>query len=130
MASFIAHGLMGAAVTTAYSSTCLSRKTKQNFFWAGGVGFFLGILPDVLDWVLAILGLIPRWSLYTWFHHAMPTWMGILILPMGLHVWIDKLFHKYPGYNWWPDLWYLEAGAWVISVLLLLLWYSKLNKEE
>jgi hypothetical protein len=95
-------------------------------WWISALGALLGSLPDTLDWLLAVLGFVPRWEVYSWFHHSIPTWAEIVVFPVGLHVWSDRLVHLYPGYAWWPDFWYMEIGMWIVSgIVLSIAWRKK-----
>lgn len=125
--TFVAHAALGAGILGMFS-----RLFGRPRPWVRNVlvvfGAVLGMLPDALDAVLALLGLIERWSLYDVFHHHCPDWL-LALPPVWLHLGTDRLIHLFPGYNWWPDFWYLEIGMWLVAFVLLRVLYEKELEE-
>ena len=94
----------------------LSRKrwVKWSLF---GFGAIFGAWPDAAPAIAYWLGWeSDRWSLYNVYHHSW-TWFDLLP-PFGLHVLSDIPFHPYPGFDWWPSLWYLEVTLVILSVAI------------
>jgi hypothetical protein len=121
MADWICHGALGAGTMSA-----ATRAAGGSRLLAGGAavyGFVFGSGPDTIDWAAAAAHLAPRWELYTRFHHFDPWWM-CLHPPWLMHVLLDKFFHRpdHPGWNWWPQMGWLELTMWYIA--LLLFWYA------
>jgi hypothetical protein len=81
-------------------------------------GFVLGTAPDTVDWLSAMIGLSERWSVYGWFH-GKKRWYVMILPPVWLHIGMDTIIHTTPGYNWWPEFWYLEVEMWLVSALVL-----------
>jgi len=120
--TFPAHMIVGGSLC----GTLLRTESLKTRVWAYISGAILGGLPDTLDWLLAFFGLTLRWSVYDWFHHLVPWFIQLMLFPMGLHIQLDKIVHRFPGYNWWPEFWYLEVGMWLVGGLLT--WFT--FKEE
>jgi hypothetical protein len=116
MASFAAHSALGSGVCAGLSHALGIPPIGPTIY-----GAVLGGLPDTFDWVMAKLGLSERWYWYVIFH-ASPPWWLMIQPPFALHLWLDKPFHKIPGENWWPRLWWAELLIWFIAALLL--WYA------
>jgi hypothetical protein len=128
MATFIAHGLVGAVVYAGIavaSDKVLPKymQTNEKGRWFVAIlGFVEGTLPDTVDWIASIFFGVPRWQLYTWWHDSMPWWLDIILFPAYLHTEIDKLFHIVPGADWWYTssyLKYVEIGMWVLPLIFL-----------
>lgn len=115
--TFLAHGFVGAA-----SADLLRSWGGRSRSWIWVVsGWILGTLPDSLDWILAVLGIFPRWYLYGLFHHDWLGWATAWISPIGLHMALDLIVHRGPsGTNWWPEFWWAEALAWILPLSWLL----------
>jgi hypothetical protein len=139
MATFIAHGLVGAAALTGI--TVVADKTLPNYLrsdrngrlFVAILGFIEGTLPDTVDWIAATIFGYPRWILYIWWHDKMPWWLDILVFPAYLHVEMDKWFHRIPGADWWytnPCLRYVEIGMWVIPLILLYIFLWRIKDEN
>jgi hypothetical protein len=125
MATFLAHGAVAGA-TVALSGALGEVRPRWNIA-ASLLAFVAGTIPDTLDWVLAITGHIQRWELYSWFHHSwlsVSAWYKVLLWPITAHVIMDFPFHKVPGENWWPRLWYLEVGMWLYAALCIYMAWS------
>lgn len=132
MATFAAHGALGAGVIAAPLRLA---GAPQWLVTLGSVyGFILGSAPDLWDYFGALFGLFPRWELYVIYHsHTLPhwgftaPWYLIYQLPFFLHVWIDTFFHNpaLPGWNWWPQMGWLEIIMWAVSALLIWVAYYK-----
>ena len=88
--SFLNHGFTGLLVFWGLSLILFGHPS----IWLFILGFILGISPDTLDWLLAKLGLIERWTLYNWFHDTIYGFIVcfILLAPFP-HVVLDKLVH-------------------------------------
>lgn len=149
MASFIAHGLLGAGVMAAAASEWSRRgmlkdrariplhyasrfwetrsRALRSLIWVAALSFVIGTLPDTVDWVAAVLGLAPRWELYVILHHG-PPWILLLLPPYVLHLVVDVPFHAAGG-NWWPVLWWGEVLMWVVGVGLLILAYCRIPRN-
>lgn len=111
--TFVAHGLVGAASLLAIKNL---RGSERVLPWLLA-GFALGTVPDSLDWIFALFGILPRWELYSLFHGG---WLGIAtawITPIGLHLALDLIVHSGPpGWNWWPTFWWAEILCWLIPI--------------
>lgn len=123
MASFMAHGLVGAA-SAAYLSTYLGlvfRKISKKVYWISlSVGFILGSMNDILDRIYSWISGGPQYGpIYHWFHYDMSTWFALVLFPSGLHYYMDKPFHRVPGANWWPQMWTAEVAMWIVPLTLL-----------
>jgi|GEM_PF-2795491 hypothetical protein len=120
MATFVTHGLVGAA-SLAVPVRLLGGKP-----WlvrtAAALGFVLGSAPDTFDWVAATIFNADRWVLYSQFHDGIYTTVCAIVYPCGLHLLADKPFHRIPGYDWWNDLWWLEIGLGLCG--LALTWWA------
>lgn len=124
--TFLAHSALGMGVLMGLVRW-INPLTQKTTLWAwGAIGLVLGGLPDTLDWVLAQFHVIGRWSLYGWFHHDYPLWLAF-VFPTSLHILTDTWIHLFPGYNWWPEYWYLEVGMWLLAGVLIAL---ALRKEK
>jgi hypothetical protein len=129
MATFTAHGALGAGTTSAILATV---DAPHEAIVAGAVyGFILGIWPDIGDWLAAQFGWYPRWTLYTLYHSHTEThwgftgpWYLVWQPPFFLHIFTDTWFHdaSKPGWNWWPERGWLEILMWAISAELI--WYA------
>jgi len=88
-------------------------------------GFVMGTWPDTWDWISAQMGKTERWYLYGIYHNH-PPWYLIIQPPFFLHWAIDKAFHdpSKPGWNWWPQLGWLEITMWYLGAILLWLAYA------
>ena len=108
MATFIAHGLIGAA------SVAVPARLLRAPAWLtrilAGLGFILGSAPDTFDWIAAAVFHAQRWVLYGQFHDGIYTKLCAFVYPCGLHLLADTPFHSKPNYDWWADLWWLEVG--------------------
>jgi len=128
MATFVAHGLVGAAATT-YLNTMIGIVSKRGLskrvYWINvAVGFFLGSMNDTIDRVASWITGSPQYGpIYQWFHHDMPTWFMVVFYQSGLHYVMDKPFHKIPGANWWPVMWMSEVVMWIMPGMILSLCY-------
>jgi hypothetical protein len=117
VADFVTHGLVGAGVMSAIGRKLNAPKWAKNSLAI--YGFVGGILADGLDWLVAVLGIRPRWELYHFFHHDAPWWI-LINPPIFLHVKVtDPPFHIFPAWDWWSTMWSLEV-LWVLFALSLL----------
>jgi hypothetical protein len=103
MATFVTHGLIGAALRGGVVSLCGAPEAVV--IAAASLG--------------AVEGMAPRWQLYTWFHQDAPWEWGLVFWGWGLHRLFDIPFHQTPGEKWWPRLWWLELGGGIGSLVLL-----------
>jgi hypothetical protein len=118
--TFTTHGVVGAGIRAA--SAKAMGLNEEWCGWMACIGVIEGMVPDALDWLAwAILG-HERWDLYRRFHRrGSLVWLGLIFWGMAAHVITDITFHKNPGENWWPRLWYLEV-FYLASGLALLGW--------
>ena len=90
--TFITHGLAGAALMLAlFNPTPLS-----GTFWALLIyGLIAGSAPDTLDWFMAELKLVPRYSsIYGWWHHSgLALLISVILIAPLPHVLGDKFIH-------------------------------------
>ncbi|MEK7513129.1 MAG: hypothetical protein AAB601_02925 [Patescibacteria group bacterium] len=130
MATFVTHGLLGAASLAV---------PARLFGWPPAVrrtlaalGFILGSAPDTFGWIAATFFGAPRWELYNQIHNGIYSAACYIVYPCGLHLVADRLFHPFPGYNWWPDLWWLEVslGLLGISLTLWAMWNKKAQPPQ
>jgi hypothetical protein len=130
MASFVAHGLVGAVATAIPYVYIFPKSRSKVVFWAlAQYGFVVGSCADTWDALLAWMGLIPRWSLYHWFHHDMPSWLYVIFYQIWLHVGVvDPPFHVAP--NWWPRMWQYEVLLWVVPIALLGIYSTSFDEEK
>lgn len=122
MATFLAHGALGAGACTSIARLCGARSYVVNL--AGVYGTVVGAWPDIGDWLNAVLLGHPRWELYVEYHHH-PPWYWLIQPPFLLHWLVDIPFHRTPGVNWWPGMWWAELCVWIVSGFLLRYAYRK-----
>jgi hypothetical protein len=113
--TFLAHTVLPGAI----AAFAVSRVRSNRTFWAVVIACaVLGSLPDTLDFVLALVGLVPRWSLYGWFHHNWPVALW-WVVPITLHIVMDIPLHQFPGFNWWGSYWWAEVATWALALLFV-----------
>lgn len=78
-----------------------------------------------MDWVAAVLGLAPRWELYSRMHTGDLVPYFIWHLGYFLHLAVDHTIHKWPGYDWWNQYYMGEVLLWVIGLGLLWIVFRK-----
>jgi hypothetical protein len=122
MANFVTHGIVGAAVRMACS--CPPDASVDLKVGLIAVGFVLGSLPDTADWVAAKVFKKERWELYTKMHKGLfSIGVGCILWDYGAHLLLDIPFHRIPGENWWPRLWWLDIGSALAAIgAVVLLW--------
>jgi len=119
MATFVTHGLVGAAGTAlVFMHGHVPPEQSVGAVILGGI---VGTLPDTADWVASVVFKKPRWVLYSRMHSGDLVWLGFFFPPILWHVLLDIPFHRTPGENWWPRLWWLEVGAALASLATLYL---------
>ena len=116
MASFITHGMIGAAGTV----LAMTHDPFEPSIVAAAVAWVCGTLPDSADWIASRVFGRPEGSLYTRMHSGDLVWLGFICPPILWHLLFDIFFHERPGENWWPRLWWLEVSGFLLSVLVLL----------
>jgi hypothetical protein len=117
MADFVTHGLIGAGVMSSIGKRLNAAPWVKHALAI--YGFVMGTAPDTFDWIVAALGIRPRWELYVYFHHDAP-WWWLYQPPFFLHVVIvDPPFHIFPGWDWWSTMWSVEL-LWVFFAGVLL----------
>lgn len=120
MATFVTHSAVGAGFRGTLASLAgLSSEWRVLLL---ALGALEGASPDALDWLLWKFFGADRWSLYKVMHSSPACWWGLLFWGWGLHVLLDKPFHRTPGENWWPRLWWLEILSFLVGALLI--WYT------
>jgi len=127
MATFLAHGALGAGVCASVARLCNARPRIVKL--AGAYGMVVGAWPDVADWLNAVVLGRPRWELYVVYHHH-PPWYWIIQPPFFLHWLVDIPFHRTPGVNWWPEMWWAELLVWIVSGVLWVYAFRRRKKPE
>ena len=119
--TFLAHGIAGAGIC----SFMFWRSPKWLKWTVAIQGALFGMAPDVVDWIAHVFWGTPRWSIYSWMHND-PGWF-IYHPAYCLHLVVDAVIHdpNNPGYNWWPDYFWLEILLWVFGIGLLWLTFRK-----
>jgi len=120
--TFLAHGVLGAGFCALPWRWMPKIWRKQAVLIASIFGFIGGIWPDIFDWVAATFFGATRWEYYTRMHTGDLVNTFYWHPAYAIHLYLDSFIHIKPGYNWWPDFWYLEIGSWVVGIFLL--WFS------
>jgi hypothetical protein len=112
--TFPVHGLVGAAFTAA----AFFNWTRRRFWIASGVGFVLGVLPDLLSFFVGLCG-GDGGALKLRFHEGDLLALFGWVAPIGLHAAVDYFPHKVG--EWWSTFCWLEILGWVLP--LAVLWF-------
>ena len=114
--TFTSHGVIGAGVRAAAGKAF--GLSEEWCVWLALIGAAEGMAPDALDWLAWFLFGVPRWQLYALLHGRL-AWLGLIFWGFGAHILWDKPFHKIPGEDWWPRLWWLEIFGLAFGLALL-----------
>lgn len=118
--TFVAHGIAGAGLCALPFV-----KARPWLKWTAAIfGFLGGIAPDAADWIAATLFGATRWTLYTRMHSGDLAEVFIYHPAYCLHLAVDSVIHRFPGYNWWPEYWWLEIALWLLGAGWLWLVFS------
>lgn len=80
----------------------------------GTLGAVLGALPDIIGWA----GRVHEpgsWTLYREAHGGRIRDKFEWSPQYQLHVWVDEMFHADGEGHWWPRLWWMEIGYWLLN---------------
>lgn len=82
------------------------------------LGAVLGALPDIIGWMGRIVEPFD-WTLYGEAHSGSLARILKRFPPYWLHLKVDTFFHTEANHgHWWPSLWWMEAGFWIVNGLL------------
>jgi hypothetical protein len=104
---------------TGYSASIFSRNHNM-VLYSAIVGGVVGALPYIIGCFGPHHSL--DWPYYSWSH--LGTNPLRFLPPYGLHLLVDKAFHRFPGDNWWPRMVGACVVMWIGEGILTYLFFK------